>query len=287
MDSILVAVTTFNRLDYVRAAATSLSMSKLGDRCSVWVFDDFSDEYDESTLRSLYPFARRLMRSSRRLGSGGNMRRAFEAFLASESEALLLADSDLLFHPGWPDVVSRCFPRSSGVLSLYNSVAHPAAERLEIEGEPILRKEHIGAAGAVLSRPVVADILAQVPISDQAYDWRWSRFLFGRGTPILTTERSYVQHIGALGTNSDGVSVDVGLGFIPGNEFNQNAMIEFYDRLFATRNESMERFLAQRIEQFQRGDLQYRLGGILMLFYRLARHLARAARRLIGRQRKQ
>ena len=282
IESIFVAVTTYNRLEYVQVMAKSLSLSSEFEKCLVCVYDDCSDEYDEGTLARTFPFAKQIIRNQTNVGPGGNMRQAFESFLTSGCGVLVLADSDLLFHPSWIEVVELCHARTAGVLSLYNSVGHPASSRLEINGERILSKEHIGAAGTVFNRSVVRAILAGVPVSDQAYDWRWSRFLSERGIAIYTTERSYIQHIGAVGANSDGVYFDIGLGFVPGNSFNEMVATSFYDRLFAIRAESMEQYANARVEGFKKSDLRYRLGNGLMLPWDGLLWLARRVRRAIG-----
>ena len=47
-----------------------------------------------------------------------------QAFIRSDANVLVLADSDMLFDPGWLGALRRVAPWSAGAMSLYNSANH-------------------------------------------------------------------------------------------------------------------------------------------------------------------
>ena len=62
------------------------------------VFDDSSTEYDEAQLGRWFDGAT-VTRNAQNVGPDENSRLIMEAFVASDANVLLVADSDLLYHP--------------------------------------------------------------------------------------------------------------------------------------------------------------------------------------------
>lgn len=226
--NIFVGVTTYNRLTEVQTMSKSLfGCSGISD-CTIRVFDDCSTEYSIEDLRALFPSPTGLERRVSNLGASMNMHKMFLDFLTVGADVLIVADSDLIFNPGAIQFIKRVFPSTEGVLSLYNSAFHHGSDETVIAGEYLVRKDAIGAAGAVFAREVIIDIVKKVPVTIH-YDWGWSSFLSKRGTKIWVARDSQVQHIGITGVNCNGVSiVDFGLNFSPGSDFNLEVLLRFF-----------------------------------------------------------
>ena len=218
--SIFIGITTYDRPEYLNRCILSLYASKGIENCDVTIFDDCSPIWDISFLKNIFPYSVKIIRNDQNLGSDENIRKMFIYFLKSESDIFVSVDSDLIFHPLWIDVITLNIDKTDGIFSLYNSVCHPPTSKCLIDDTPFLLKEHIGSAGVVMNKNIVREIIENVPESPY-YDWEWSQYLFNRGTRLLVSQRSYIQHLGIYGYNNKGVFADFGLGFIPGSLNNE------------------------------------------------------------------
>ena len=64
------------------------------------VFDDESSEYGTEQLALWFPGAT-IVRNQKNVGPDENSRLIMERFLASENNAVVIADSDMMYHPNW------------------------------------------------------------------------------------------------------------------------------------------------------------------------------------------
>ncbi|PJJ67826.1 glycosyltransferase family 2 protein [Chryseobacterium geocarposphaerae] len=227
-----VGITTYNRLDLIERMSSSLNTSNDIELCNIRIYDDKSSEISLDDIKSAFPNAKEIIVRDKNLGADRNMYQMFLDFLDTQDDYLFVADSDLIFHPEW----FLFFKRYShfDILSLYNSVSHKVMGTVN---EEIIHKLHIGAAGTIFKRNIVKEIIENVPPS-RSYDWDWSNFLVKKGYHLNVSKRSYVQHIGIIGTNNDGGSViDFGLNFLPGNAINEKYLIDFFQHALISKDE--------------------------------------------------
>jgi hypothetical protein len=67
-------------------------------RVEVYVFDDHSTEYGEDQLAKWFEGAT-IVRNEHNVGPDENSRLIFQRFLQSDNNAVLIADSDMMYHP--------------------------------------------------------------------------------------------------------------------------------------------------------------------------------------------
>jgi len=231
---ILLGVTTYNRMQTVALAARSLRHAEGVGEVAVVVIDDASEEYSLDALRPLFPpgtaFIRREVNSGRADYAAHALMRYF---IEKRDEGLLVClDSDLLVAGDFLARIRAAWPKSDGVLSLFNAHTHPGVR--SARGEGLLEKETVGFAGTVWSRAVIADVLVNV-VPTPRFDWDICKLLEETGRAIVCLEDSAVQHIGMVGQNSRFLTSDYGLGFADAHWANLSAIQEA--TLFGAREE--------------------------------------------------
>lgn len=190
------------------------------------IYDDCSSEYGEAYLRQLFPEAETIIVHKKNHGADENTSMMYEDFLKSGDDILFNADSDILYHKDILRYLIWAIGHSDGFVTLLNVPSHPAVAR---EGNGMLRKEVVGAAGCCLTRRAVRLSLKGVRSRKSSFDTKMCVCLRERGIRILCTEKSYVQHIGVAGQNSDFFSFDYGLGFDCGSLLNAQIIEEAFE----------------------------------------------------------
>lgn len=236
MQGITLAVATYNRGDYLEKLSASLKESVDLERIHLRIYDDCSTELSIEDIHRIVPYATTVLRRAHNLGADGNMYQIFQDFLSTEDEYLLLCDSDLIFRPGWLDMLLEQILHTDGILSLYNSRMHPFLSVDLSDGQVVFApKEDLGAAGCAFTRRRVEDIVRAFPTlpTYTTFDWIWSEYFRQQGLRLCCLRESYIQHIGVIGQNNFGqlTRYDYGLNFLPVSEVNQRIMIEFIDGL--------------------------------------------------------
>jgi glycosyltransferase involved in cell wall biosynthesis len=267
---VTVAITTFNRGEYLEKMRRSLRETTDLETAHIRVYDDCSTDYDKAYLQTMFPDAKSIMRSKRNVGCDENLLRAMEHFLTTNDDVILIADSDIIFNPEWLVFLRQHFLLTDGIMSLYNSCLHPPLEHLTLNGTPFERKEAIGAAGTVMSRSIV-QIIARSLGKAAHIDWKFSDILQTRGARLLVSQRSYVQHIGIHGKNNLGVRTDFGLNFLPGIKTNEEIMIAYTEELLTMISQAPESLVPK-------SDLNYRVGKMVLDPIRFLRHPRRFRR---------
>lgn len=224
---ITIGITTFNRINYLEKLAQSLYLSKQLECCNIRIYDDCSTEYALAELKQLFPNAAEIILRETNLGADENMRQMFVSFLETSDELLIILDSDLLCRPDWVSFINGHFGYTDGILSLYNSAFHRPIRRVAVNGTYFFEKEHVGAAGTVIDRETVQDIVTKIRCAD-GYDWAWSALQRRQGKRLLVSAESYFQHIGLKGHNCDGLSTfDFALNFKPVHAANQQFLADW------------------------------------------------------------
>lgn len=224
---ISIGITSFNRKKYLAKLQQSLYLSHNIDSCNIRIYDDCSTELSILEIKQLFPTALTITQRNHNMGPDRNLRQMYVDFLETDDDVLVTMDSDLICRPDWLSFTKDHFHHTKGIMSLYNSKRHKPMKSILINGKMFLEKNHIGAAGSIMSRVIVNEIVRTLPPSD-SFDWKWSELLRRNGIPLLVSNESYFQHIGLQGYNCDGIrTIDYGLNFHPLHEVNQKYMNEY------------------------------------------------------------
>lgn len=259
--SITIGVTTYNRLEYLLAMQRSLCACAYLEKCNLRIYDDASEEYGLEELWRLFPWAREIVRRPVNLGAEANLRQMCEDFLSTGDELLVVADADLIFHAEWVPAVWQRIALTDGIFSLFNSaVHHPGIRDWDLDGYLFEEKSHLGAAGLVMHKDVVSQIIQQIKITAR-FDWALSAFLAERRVRLLACKDSFVQHIGLTGVNCDGLlTVEISEYFSPGSDVNREILCNFYPRMIVELHKR-----ARRQERKVRLLQETTLGRLLLL----------------------
>ena len=220
---VAVGIPTFNRSHMVEMHARSLCASRLPSDTILIVVDDASTEYDIDFLRSIFPGHSDIRRRTKNSGGADlAIRDVMEQLLATDADALMLLDSDMLVAENFLELGISLLQESDGVISLFNAPNHPS---IGSRG-PFVLKRTIGSAGSLWRRDVAQKILAGVP-PGKSWDWRFCEFLVDAGYQICVARNSLVQHAGfAVDENSNFEDCDYGTGFSDRSSLNGYALVE-------------------------------------------------------------
>lgn len=280
MSKITLAIATYNRLPYVERMLASLKASVDISRLNIRIYDDHSDTLSREDLERIFPFAKEIIIREKNLGADGNMRAIYDDFLKTEDEILIHADSDLIYRPGWLDVLEQLLPQTDGILSLYNSRCHPFSKMINAQyGD----KEHLGAAGVAFRREIVELIVNNIPPNiTHSADWLWMSLLRKENIRLICLTESYIQHIGILGQNNRGyfLDFDYGLNFLPENEINQRIMMQFLDETFIENKKFIFRKQNEEYKFYKKRQWDYLIGHLILA---LPRELLRVIKRIKNR----
>ena len=268
---LLIGMATCNRIDLLTMSLSSLAESCYPDDWLISIYDDCSDEFALADLISVLPLRSKVTKNHQRIGADANMHNIFVDFLRTDADALLIADSDLIYDPSWHSAATNLISKTDGVLSLFNTYSHSS---ISIHGD-LVEKQSIGGAGTILTRPIVASIVGAVGEYNRCFDWRWSTFLRRSGIKIFCTTKSYVQHIGWSGFNRREIGFDYGINFDPSTIANacilEKMFEDYMTDLYARRTEIIESI---RLPIFT--SLDYRIGNSILRPARWVRSRAKA-----------
>src|SRR5208282_6179181 len=165
---VAIGIPTFNRSHIVEMHARSLSASRLGPDTIVIVIDDASTEYDIEFLKSIFPSRSDIRRRAKHSGGADlAIRDVMGQLLATDADALMLLDSDMLVAENFLEVGVSLLQESDGIISLFNTPNHPS---IGSRG-PFVLKRTIGSAGSLWRRDVAEKTLAGVA-PGKGWDWR-------------------------------------------------------------------------------------------------------------------
>jgi len=234
---ITIGITTYNRKKTLEMMARSFYNSNLSHEHRLLIYDDASDEYDEKYLRELFPDAESIHVQEHNLGSDENIRFMYEDFLNTGDEFFFNADSDLLFHKEWMNVLVGLIDYTDGVLSAFNSIGnHKPENEYSVNGITLVEKANIGSAGTMFRRAVVKEIIDGLGEYDSgSFDWKWSSLLNKKQKKIYTLKSSMVQHIGFTGFNTVVGSADYGFSFVVDSLENGQAINDTLEDVYSSR----------------------------------------------------
>lgn len=218
---IMISVPVYNRRKYVEITARSLYECANIDKVSIKVFNDCSTEFDENYLKTLFnkPNTEIINRKEKHEHASAHQYHIIQDFLATDNDVLLFCDSDLLLRPDTIDYILKTFPKTDGMLGLYNSELH---RNIYYDGE-FVYKEDVGFAGVCISRELLQEFVSKQK-KGRSMDFKLSNFLISKNVRLLVPENCYIQHIGFDGQNCGNTSVEFSPDFIPLSDFNKEVI---------------------------------------------------------------
>lgn len=192
--------------------SASLYQSDLLTPHNIRIYDDCSTEYGMDELRKLFPTAASIHRNAANVRADRNIYLMYKDFLSTSDNYFFNADSDIIFSEKWLPMAISLLPKTEGVLSIFNASSHPVRHTLD---NGLCVKETIGAAGTLITRERVADLLNVFSYEDSAvsFDWLCSQYFTSRGIKVYCTNNSLIQHIGYHGQNYLSGFFDYGMNF--------------------------------------------------------------------------
>jgi hypothetical protein len=158
----------------------------------------------------------------------------YKDFLSTSDDYFFNADSDIIFSEKWLPTALDLLSGTKGILSIFNASSHPVKYILD---NSLCVKETIGAAGTLITREKVTDLLNVFSYKDSAlsFDWLCSQYLTSHGVEVYCTNASLIQHIGYHGQNYLRGFFDYGKNFKVENVKTGQAINDIFE-LFLTQN---------------------------------------------------
>ena len=213
---ILICVPAHNRQKITEIALKSIYDNK--KNASVWVYNDWSTEYDNDVLEPYADKVLKLEKSKKTVvknennifGMGVQHLRwnQLRGFLKQdEFDAIYLTDSDAVHDPDYIDILKTLYSQTSDKkgrklpISLYNSAFHTLST-LEDRGGVIVRKTAPGIS-QMYDKEMCKIIVSELDKLEKdpeggVYDWWDYRCIEYLKRPIITTKKSYLEHYGAV-----------------------------------------------------------------------------------------
>ena len=238
MKKIMLAMATYNRKEVLERTIVSLTQVKNIEDVDIFIFDDCSTEYTKEDLKKMIPFAKQIVVRENNLRADRNMYQIHQDYINSNYDILLQVDSDVIFHKNFIEIIKSILSTQTKypVFSLYNSSNHPFVEKgnsLEINKVAFKEKHSIGGICVLFTdKNILKNILDNIPKERKsfAYDWYWSHKLQEKGTPVMVSEQSFLQHIGVEGQNNKEIKgIDIGLYFTPTNTNDLEFLLHHYE----------------------------------------------------------
>ncbi len=181
------------------------------------MFDDNSDAYNASHLRSVYQ-TKNVFVTSHNLNPDTMARRILEWFVSTSYQILVLLDSDLVVAPRWLEALHKGLSHSKGLFSLYRSVVD--WHKTKACGTFLCQKTSLGNAGTVWRRDIALKMLSDMPRRNYWIDWHksgfdtdWSRWCNENNIPLEAVKQSAVLHVGLFGSWSGASRKEKAFGF--------------------------------------------------------------------------
>ena len=231
MCKVMIGITTYNRKKLLESMARSLYESDLSTAHSIRIYDDGSTEYSRDNLQEIFPDAEKISVNRINKGADLNTWDMYCDFLESDCDYLFNADSDLLFSKDWLLMGLDHIKITDGILSIFNTGIHKSVG----EENGLLIKPIFGAAGTLFTRNRIEELVHAFKTGSFEpchIDWGFCDFFSKAGVKLFCTGKSYVQHIGISGFNSDEKGFCYGMNFIVDSLLNGqtiNDILEGFD----------------------------------------------------------
>jgi glycosyltransferase involved in cell wall biosynthesis len=238
---ITIGITTYNRIDLLKTMAESLYASNLVSSCNIRIYDDNSTEYNTDELKKIFPTAVSIKRNTHNLKADKNTYQMYKDFLSCQDDYFFNADSDIIFHPDWLFISLELLRETEGILTLLNSIVHPADS---VTNKKLSTKKYIGAAGTLFTRLRLQELMEQFPDIEEVkgFDWQWSEYFYNQKIPIYCVNNSLIQHIGYAGQNT-GMFFDFGRNFMLASVSQGQTINDVFEQFLMGQIKEQERLL--------------------------------------------
>ena len=211
---ILICLPVYNRKDITELVLENLNKYK--SDAKLWVYNDWSTEYDNDFLEPLCDKVIKLPSSKKTVvkneknihGMGVQHLRwyQFREFVSQdEFDYIYFTDSDAIHDPDYVNVLKNIhgkYKMKNGdklPVCLYNTIWHSQPQNLIREGQDVFMRRTSPGISQLYSKEMATKIVnildKQFVDPDYAWDYRAQEYL---GLPFLTTKISYVEHFGAV-----------------------------------------------------------------------------------------
>jgi len=227
--SALIAIPTFERESLLKHCLATAAEIELSSGSMVMVFDDASETLEIEDLMRSAGLPAHYSRGSQRRGTHHMTCSIWEHFLSSPHEHLLFLDSDMIANRSAITDGLQHLKGFDGLLSLYNSRMHPGRPA----GEDRLIKRTVGNAGTLWTRPLSQLVLEKLSSRSVAnIDDAYCTLMGTLGVPIVSVQRSRLQHLGIVGLNNRYFGdMEHGLCFQADSPLQMEAIAATYDDL--------------------------------------------------------
>jgi glycosyltransferase involved in cell wall biosynthesis len=194
-----IYLTTYNRPDYLKVYIDSIQKTDLSLVNKIYIFDDCST--DEKVYNLLKEFRKNnekveVYKNDRRYGGPGNFCKTMR-FALSQDKLIVNTDSDVEFKYEWllkiDEMLAYCQSNdiNPGMITPYNSSVHQKYIELT---EQYLSKSATGGLCVLLNKNLLKKLL--FPHVPHVWDWKYIELCHEHDFKIITTKRSYINHIG-------------------------------------------------------------------------------------------
>lgn len=199
-----IALTTYNRYDYTVRSLNTLVKTKFPENTYLVVVDDCSkDKRVVEYLKSLkWPegVVVKIVVNDKQLHCDRNMLKAMKLALEnSEEEFVVTIDSDVTYNPEWlnalVDARKKLDGKRIGMLSVFHTSGHSIKGKA---AEGVIEKNSLGGFCAMINKK----LLLHEDLEQSRWDWSYVDLCKRYGYGLYCTEKSYVEHFGAIGKSN-------------------------------------------------------------------------------------
>jgi glycosyltransferase involved in cell wall biosynthesis len=218
MSKVLIAVPVWNRKKVTELVLTQLYKHK-GDNAEVWVYNDWSTEYDNDWLSTMsdkvikLPASKKVVIKNERNSKGMGVQHLrwyqFREFLKQdEFDFIYMTDSDAFHDPNYMETLLKLhgkYKTKNGTklpVCLYNTIHHSQPQNTKFQNDEVMLRITAPGISMLYSREMVEKIVESLEIykkqtgEDPIYAWDYRAQEWLR-RPWITSKTSYIEHYGA------------------------------------------------------------------------------------------
>ena len=214
MSKVLITVPVWNRKKITELSLKQLNKYK-GEGNELWVYNDWSSEYDNDWLEDKcdkvfkLPSSKKVVAKNETNSNGMGVQHLrwhqFREFSKqSKFDYLYMTDNDTIHDPDFMDVMIKLHSKyitKSGIklpVCLYNSVYHSQAQNNKFQNDEVMLRITAPGVSMYYSKEMVDAIVEELDKQTEdpiyAWDYRAQEWL---KRPWITPKTSYVEHFGA------------------------------------------------------------------------------------------
>jgi len=197
--SILISIPVFNRKKVTRLSLAQTKRYKTPS-CFVQVYNDHSDEYDNTFLT---PYSDEVIQLPDKKGINALRWHQFTCFLDTDFDFIYMTDSDVIHDPGFISALDILYESGKGKLPicLFNSAFHMEPRIILYRKNGVMLKGTAPGVSMFYDRTMVERIVSILKKrhNNEVWDFAAVKYL---GLPWITPETSYLEHYGTGGIHN-------------------------------------------------------------------------------------